>query len=311
MKRLGAVVATLAVAILLAAPSAAATDDAMRHAGNVLFAAEDDITVPAGDHVDTVIVVAGTATIEGEANTVVVIDGHAILGGSVESLVAVGSPVDLLAGSIIRGDIMKVDSLVTRHGDAQLLGEQRDIAVELASVGFFLGPLFILLFVGFALAAIAAALLLAGIAARQVREAEAFISRQPGTTFVVGLAATFAPIFVIGFLFVTVVGAPLALGMLFGLWPLAAFVGYLVAAIWVGDWLLRRLAARPVEREHPYLAAVIGVLILQVLAVWPFLTAIASLYGMGAVVRLAWNAIRGGGEQRPSVAVAAPLPAPG
>ena len=70
-----------------------------------------------------------------------------------------------------------------------------------------------------------------------MRAAEALISREPLVTFAAGLAATFLPILVIVGLFLTVIGAPLAMGILFGLWPLAAFVGYLVAGIWVGDWL--------------------------------------------------------------------------
>ena len=37
---------------------------------------------------------------------------------------------------------------------------------------------------------------------------------------------------------ITVVGAPLGLGALFIVLPAMAFFGWIVAAIWVGDWIL-------------------------------------------------------------------------
>ena len=87
---------------------------------------------------------------------------------------------------------------------------------------------------------------------------------------------------------ITVVGAPLGLGILFGLWPLLAYVGYLVAGIWIGEWLLNRSRAST-PRERPYLAAVIGLVVLQLVGVVPVLgivSAIASLFGFGAVLVL-------------------------
>ena len=67
---------------------------------------------------------------------------------------------------------------------------------------------------------------------------------------------------------VTVIGAPLAFGIAFGLWPLAAFVGYLVAGIAIGDWIVGRLSPG-VTRERPYLAAVVGLLVLEVVSILP------------------------------------------
>ena len=73
-------------------------------------------------------------------------------------------------------------------------------------------------------------------------------------------------------------------------WPAAAFAGYLVAGIWIGEWLLYRgSAARP---ERPYLAAVLGLVVLQLISIIPFVGAIASLFGFGAVLLLAWRVFR-------------------
>jgi hypothetical protein len=296
MKRLLVAGASLLLLFLFLVPTAIAVGPELPHNGRVLVSTEGDITLPAGEHADAVVVVNGTATIAGEVNTIVVVDGSIVLSGTTETIVAVRSPVSLGPDSVVTRDVMKLDSLVTKTGNAEIQGAIRDIGTEVAGVGFFLGPVLIVLYVGFALAAIAAALLLAALAARQVRAAEEIISREPVVAFVTGLVGAIAPALLVLGLFITVVGVPLAFGILFGLWPAVAFVGYLVAGIWVGDWILRRTSPGP-TRERPYLAAVIGVIVLQVLGIWPFVTMIASLFGYGAILLLAWRTFLRPGPQ--------------
>src|SRR4029079_5009951 len=89
----------------------------------------------------------------------------------------------------------------------------------------------------------------------------------------------------------TIVCAPLAFGIAFALWPLAAFLGYLVAGIAIGDWILGRLSPA-VSRERPYLQAVVGVVTLELIAIFPLVSAIATLFGYGAVLLLAWRTLR-------------------
>jgi len=295
MKRLPVAGASLLLLFLFLVPVAIAAGPELPHNGRVLISTEGDITVPLGEHVDAVVVVNGTATIAGEVNTIVAVDGAIVLSGTAEDIVAVRSPVSLGPDSVVLRDVMKVDSLVTKTGGAEIQGAIRDIGTEMTGIGFFLGPVMILLWVGFALAAIVVALLLAALAARQVRAAEEIISREPIQTFATGLIGAIAPAILIFGLFVTVVGAPLALVVLFGLWPAVAFAGYLVAGIWVGDWILRRTSPET-TRERPYLAALIGLVVLQVLGIWPFLTMIASMFGYGAILILAWRTFRGPGR---------------
>jgi hypothetical protein len=180
---------------------------------------------------------------------------------------------------------------------AQVEGAVRDLGLEIAGVGFLRGPLFIALYIGFALAAVAAALLLAALAAKQVRAAEGLIRQEPGSVVLAGLAGIFLPIIMVTILFVTVIGAPLGLGILLGLWPLAAFLGYLVAAIALGEWILRKMG-RGVAGDRPYAGAVIGVLVLQVLAIVPILSSIVAFVGFGAVLLLAWRTLRSGAVPR-------------
>ena len=107
----------------------------------------------------------------------------------------------------------------------------------------------------------AVALLVAAFGARQVRNAEALITREPGTVLVAGIAGSvILPILAV-LATVTIVGAPLGLGALFIVLPALALLGWIVAAIWVGDWILGRSggtreAGRPVprgrgRRDHP------------------------------------------------------------
>jgi hypothetical protein len=295
------------VALALTAPAAVAADDALRHSGRVLIATEGDITLPAGEHANLVVVTRGTATIHGEANTVVVVDGVATLTGArTETVFAIRSPVTVGPGSVVLGEVLKLDADVTRVGNGVITGGVRDIGLDAAGIGLFLGPALVLLYIGFAIAAIAAGLLLAALAARQVRSAERLISQEPVTTFLAGVAGVFGPILLVAGLFVTIVGAPLAVAILIGVLPAAAFGGYLVAGIWIGDWLLTRMSAQQ-ERERPYLAAVIGLGVLQLLGIWPFFTMLASLFGYGALVLLAWRTFRG--EPRAPVPAARRAPA--
>jgi len=70
-----------------------------------------------------------------------------------------------------------------------------------------------------------------------------------------------------------------------------------VAGIWIGEWLLYRgTSERP---ERPYLAAVLGLVVLQVVSLIPFVGAIASLFGFGAVLLLAWRVFRQPSQPRP------------
>ncbi|MEZ0241026.1 MAG: hypothetical protein ACAH65_09530 [Chloroflexota bacterium] len=311
MRRLLGIGGALVLALGILVPVALAADGALPQTGRVLISVEGDVSVPAGEHADVVVVVNGHAAISGEVNTIVVVDGSADLtGATTESIVAVRSPVNLGPDSVVRGDVMTVDSLVHKEGNAQVQGTVRDMAMDLAGFGLVLASALFLLWIGFAIAAIAAGLLLAALAARQVRAAEALISHEPGQTFLAALVGLIVPMFVIGALFATVVGAPLGAGILVGLWPLAAFLGYLVAGIWIGDWVLGRMSSTEV-RERPYLAAVIGIVILEIAGIFPLLPFIAGLFGYGAVILLAWRTFRGPRVAQTAVPTSVQAPVPG
>lgn len=293
MNRTFGAAAGLLLALLFLVPAVAAADPTTIRTGRVLISTEGDISIPAGDPYDAVIVVNGDLTIQGEVDTVVVVDGTLTMTGArTETVVAIRTPVTLGPGTTVANDVYTLDALVTNQGNEAVV--VRNIVSELAGIGFFLAPLFILVFIGFAIAAVAAGLLVAALGARQVRAAEDLISHRPVETFVAGIVGVIAPVFLLIGLFVSVVGIPLGLALLFVVWPLVAFLGYIVAGIWVGDWILGRLYPGTV-RERPYLASVVGLVVLALLGVFPPLPVIASFFGYGAVMLLAWRTFRGHG----------------
>lgn len=312
VRLLGAML-VIALGALLVAPIALAADPTESD-GRVVITTGGDITIPAGDQAEVVVVVGGEARVAGVVDTLVVIDGRAVLDGArTETVVAVRSPVELSGATTVSGDVMTFDSVVTQAATVELGGRIRDLAPELAGAGFVFASAMLLLYIGFGIATIASGLLMAALAARQVREAEALIRREPVMVLAVAIVGLVIPVIASIALMVTVVGAPLGLGILFALWPLVAFLGYLVAGIAIGDWILGRLSPH-VVRERPYLAAVVGLIVLHVLGIVPLVGAIASLFGFGAVLLLAWRIAtrRSGGTVEPSrLTPSAPAPVPG
>ena len=306
IQRPAAMLLGLVIGLFLLTPLALAAEE-LPHSGRILISTQGDITLPAGEQADLVLVTNGTAHIAGDANTVVVIDGAVDLtGATAETVVVIRGQATVDAASVVLGDIMTLDASTSVDPAAAVGGRIRDLAPDIAGIGFVLGPALVLLYIGFALAAIAAALLLAGLAARQVRTAETLIRREPLLTVGVGLLGLFVPIVFLVFLTVTLIGAPLAFGIAFGLWPLAAFIGYLVAGIAIGDWIVGRLSPT-VTRERPYLAAVVGLVVLEVVGILPLVSAVATLFGYGAVLLLAWRTLRG---ETAGSSTTLPLPSP-
>ena len=310
MRRILAIAAAMLIVMLFLVPVALAAQ-ALPHTGRVLVSTLGDVTIPAGEHADVVVVIKGSATIQGEVNTIVVVEGAANLTGArTETVVAVSSPVNLSDGTVVLGDVMTVDSVVQQEGDVEVMGEVTDMQASLIGLGAVLAPALILLWIGFGLAMIVAGLLLAGVAARQVRAAETLISREPILTLAAGVLGMVVIPLAAFLLIVTVIGAPLGVGILIALWPFVAFIGYLVAGIRIGEWVLRRMQPAVIH-ERPFLGAVIGLLILQALGLVPILgivATLASLFGFGGVVLLAWRTLRAGSP--PQAAVAGPAAAP-
>jgi hypothetical protein len=295
MQRLLIIAAGVLMLLSLAAPVALAADPLPR-TGSVLVSVNHPVDVPAGDHLDTLVVVGGDARISGDVRTIVVVRGSATLtGATTQTLVVVNGSADLQAGTTVTGDVRTLDGVVTQQSGATVQGSVRtldtDLAAFFAAFGLLLIPALILLSIGFGLAMIAAALVVAALGARQVRQTGLLMRREPGPVLVAGVVGAIAlPVLAIA-LIATVVGAPIGLAVLFVLLPALAFLAWIVAAIWIGDWIMGRIRGAA-EPDRPYRAAVVGVVALTVAGMFPFVTGIATLFGFGALLLAAWRMLR-------------------
>jgi hypothetical protein len=299
---LGAVVLALGLAGI-----AFAADGEPSHTGRVVFVTGGDVRIASDEEADAVIVISGNADIAGTVNTLLVVDGTAtVTSATLETVGIVNGRVELSAGATVTGDVLQLGSTVERAEGAEIGGAIKDIAGDVAGFASFMGFAAVAIWIGFGIATILVGLLVAGLAARQARAATSLISHEPGTTFLVGLLAIVVTPIIAGLAMATIIGIPAGFGLLLFIWPTAAFIGYIVAAIWLGEWLLGRREGS-VRAERPYAAATIGLLVAFVIGLIPIVTAFLSIFGLGAVVLAAWRTLRGTPMTR---LVAQPQPTP-
>ncbi len=296
MRRLLTLLGALVIVLALA-PAVAVANDSLPHTGRVLISTSGDITVATGDQADAVIVVNGTATISGEVGFLLVVDGRVVTkGATLENIVVVRSTAELDGTTRVLNDVRTFDSNVTQAPGSRVDGSVGGIEGDLVGFAWFLAAAALVLWIGIAVFTLVAALVLAALAARQVRAAGALISHEPGKTALIGFLSLFVIPILAVLAMITLVGIPVGIALLVFVWPTLAFIGYLVAAIWIGEWLLGR--SNPgVVRERPYLAAVLGVIVAGILGFIPVITFVISLFGLGAVILAGCRVVRGGSQQ--------------
>ena len=311
MKRLFPFLVALALLLVAAAP-ALAVDPVVQPvtpSQRTLVSVQGDVTLAAGEEAAAVVVVDANAVIYGTVEALVVVGGNVTTQGAViGSLTVVDGTANLGAGTRIVGDLLRLDATVERAADVTIGGAVRPLAESLAGFALFIGLAAVLIWIGAAITLLLAALAMAALAAKQLRSAEAIISHEPVKAVLVGLSMIILPPLAIVLLAISLIGLPLALSLLFFIWPALAFIGYLVGAIWIGEWVLRQVG-RPAG-ERPFLGALVGVVIAGFLGLIPLISAVVSIVGLGAVTVVAWRTLVGGGRRAPAMQRgAAPLPA--
>ncbi len=291
MRRLFSIAASVAILLTLFAPAALAAEPVIV-TGSAVVSVDGSVNVPAGEHLDALVVINGSARIAGTVDTIFVAGGSATLAGATaETVVVVDGTAELQSGTTVTGDVRTLRGTVTRQPGAVVQGSVETLDADLAALALLSIPVLIVLFLGLGLAAVAAALLVAAFGARQVRQVESLVSDRPGQVLVAGIAGSVVLPLLAILLILTVVGAPIGLAMLLLLLPAMAFLAWIVAAIWIGDWIVERMRGSR-EPDRPYLAAVVGVIVLAIAGMIPFVTAIATLFGFGGVLLAAWRVMR-------------------
>lgn len=258
---------------------------------DVLVRIGGDAVVAPGERVGAVLVVDGTAVLDGDVEVAVVADGTLrVRGGRVGQLFVAGGTVHLEPGGTVTGDIRLIDADLTQEDGAQVLGTVHRgipswVGGGLVLVGLLLG-------MGWILAVILSGVALAAFAGSSVRHVGRRIVDETWDTLVATLVFWVGvPVLAVLVMF-TIVGLPLGLAVLLFVLPVVSFAGYLIAGIRLGDALVewRRGSA---EAFHPYLAALIGISALMLISILPIIgetvSAAATLLGSGALVLHLWR----------------------
>jgi len=257
----------------------------------VILTSGANVTLPADQSVDLYIVYNGHARIEGHAGTIAVVNGTAdLVGSQAGSVVAIQSQVQMDDATRVSGDVRTYDSTIIGADGTTVSGRIRDLGPDIVFGWANFWAALLLVYVAFAVSALVAGVILAGLAGRQLRAATALIRDEPLMVVGAGFVGFVALITVAVLAIVTVVGIPFGLGLLALVLPGLFLVGYIVSGIWVGEWILGRTGAPASER--PFKAAIIGLVIVGLVGFIPMVGGVIAFIGFGAVMLLAWRVLR-------------------
>jgi len=272
-----------------------------------LLRIDGDVDVPAGQRVDSIVVIGGNARVAGSAESVVVVDGTATLeGAQVGELVVVDGHAILGAGTFVRGDVVVLSSTLTRDESAVIGGSVQTQAPWHALSFWITG---VLLPLGLLLTLILAGLAVSALVPHGVRRAEIALSKDIGKTLLASLVLWIAVPIVVALSFAAVLTIPAGIGVLIFVLPAIAFFGYVIVGIRIGDSLLGAIRGR-IPAVHPYQAALLGIPVLALIGLVPVLgglaTVLAGIVGGGAILLAAYRTVR---ERRTLPAAVAVAPA--
>jgi hypothetical protein len=285
-----------AALVLLLAPGRAL---AQENRDDVYVRVNGTVDLAAGESVDTLVAVNSEAQVAGTVReTLVIVNRTATVSGDVgrDAIVAngtlrleptarIGGDVVLINGQLDQADGAEIAGSVVERSGAGMGTEFRRVT---AAVSF-------VVWLGVTLLFVVVALGRAAVAGRQRSDIAGLLGARPG------LAAGAAVIFwiaapVAAFVaFVTVIGIPIGIALLLVVLPLLWGLGYVTTGTRLGFFIADLRHTTP-NLAHPYLEAVLGVFIFQLIALIPIVggivVALAGLFGAGAIVVHAWRRTR-------------------
>jgi hypothetical protein len=290
-----ALVALVAAALaLLLAPVPAL---AQEKTDDVYVRVNGTVDLAAGESVDTLVAVNSEAQMAGTVrDTLVIVNQTATVSGDVgrDAIVAngtlrleptahIGGDVVLINGELSQADGAVIGGKVVERSGASAGAEFRRVTAAVSLIAWL----------GITLLLVVVALGWAAIGGSQLSAIAGLLGARPG------LAAVAAVIFWIAFpvaafvAFVTVIGIPIGIALLL-VAPLLWGLGYVTTGTRLGFFIADLRHTTP-DLAHPYLEAVLGVIIFQLIGLIPIVggivVALAGLVGAGAIVVHAWRRI--------------------
>jgi len=279
LRRVSSLVALIAVAAL-ALPGAATAASGAQSSGDSVLVISGDVTVPRGETVDDVIVISGDVVLRGHAEgDVVLFGGDALVSGRIDgNLLTFGGRARLLPRAFVGGDVRYGDERPAVAGRARVVGDVEkadwpdsfDLLPLVGAFVFWLAVTVSTAILG------ALLILIAPRAADSIRERS---RERLGPVIAIGIAVAICLPIAAVIAAATLVGLPLAIGILLALLPLAA-VAYAAAAHALGARLVGPSRSR-------FLVFLAGLGILRALALVPILGALvglaATVFGLGLI----------------------------
>jgi hypothetical protein len=281
-----------ALALLLAPVPALAqetTDDVyVRVNGTIDFAA--------GESVDTLVAVNSEARVAGTVrDTLVIVNQMATVSGDVgrEVIVANGT-LRLEPTANIGGDVVLINGEVSQADGAVIAGrvvERRGAAIG-AEFSRVMTAVSLIAWLGMTLLVVVVALGWAAVGGRQLSDIAGLLGARPGLAALAAVIVWIVVPVVAVVAFVTVIGIPIGITLLVVVLPLLWGLGYVATGTRLG-FFLADLRRTPPDLAHPYLEAVLGVVIFQLIGLIPIVggivVALAGLFGAGAIAVRAWR----------------------
>jgi hypothetical protein len=280
----------IAVALLLALPACAAAKDRIVITGPVL--------VGPTETVGNVVAFDGNVTIRGRVTSdVVAFNGDVrVPGGRVGGdVTALNGQIVLAPRAVVGGDVNWRDTRPVIPPGADVGGSVDEFQWDVSPWSGFAWAL--LFWLAETVSALVLGLILIALWPRGFEALAAAWRRSPGPVAGWGALLLIGLPIVAVIALVTLVGIPLGIGLLLALIPLWA-VGYVA-----GTFVLGRLILRDAGR---FVAFLLGLLIVQVLALIPFVNALVVIVvvaiGLGTLIVAAWRANRPGAPVAPAPA---------
>jgi hypothetical protein len=272
LARLSSLAALLALALLLAPAPASAVESP--DSGDPIVVISGDVTVERGETVEGVFIVSGDAQIRGRVDgDVVVLSGDVVVAGTIDgSVFAASGLATLLPSAEVDGDVSYGDQRPEVSGDARVRGDvQKEGWPDLGGSLPLLGGLLFWLAITISSLLLGLLLLLIGPRAADVLEERS--RERIGPLIAIGITIVIVLPIASVLAAITLLGLPLAIGILLAILPLGA-VAYVVSA-----WVLGRRFVKP--PRHRMLAFLAGLAMLRAAALVPVL---GLLVGLAAVI---------------------------
>ena len=249
----------------------------------------------AGESVDTLVAVNSEARVAGAVrDTLVIVNQTATVSGDVGGdAIVLNGTLHLEPTAHIGGDVVLINGELSQADGAVIAGSvvERQGASIGAEFNRVTAAVSLIAWLGMTLLFVVVALGWVAVGGRQLSDIAGLLGARPG------LAALAALIFwiavpVVAFLaFVTVIGIPIGITLLLVV-PILWGLGYVVTGTRLG-FVLADLRHTTPDLDHPYLEAVLGVVIFQLIGLIPIVggivVALAGLFGAGAIVVHAWR----------------------